>query len=121
MAETKPFRLSDGGVLLRGAECRACHYQWFPLQSFGCEQCGAHGDDIASRDFTGSATIYSFTPVPERDGGTFILAQLILDQGPAIRGIIDHASDGLQIGDRVDAVATGEGDEMSVVFRKVTT
>lgn len=120
MAQDKLFRISDGKVLLCGAECRLCHHLWFPPLLFGCEQCGAHDDDILRRDLTGGASIYSFTPVPERDGGTFTLAQLILDEGPAIRGIIDHKGpDGLHIGDRVEATAVGDEGDPTIIFRKV--
>lgn len=124
MAQNKPelFRVEDGNVTLLGAECTQCHHRWFPPLYFGCEQCGAYGEDLAPRDLSSNARILSFTTVPESEGGTWTLAQLELNDGPAIRAIIDEPGpEELNIGDPIKAVAVGEGDELTLSFRKITS
>jgi uncharacterized OB-fold protein len=123
MAQNKPelFSVEAGNLSLSGTECGQCHHKWFPPLYFGCEQCGAHGDDLVPRDLSGKGRILSFTTVPDADGGTYTLAQLELNDGPAIRAVIDEPGpEELNIGDDIEAVAVGEGDEMTVSFRKAT-
>lgn len=124
MAQNKPelFRVEDGNVILLGVECAQCHHRWFPPLYFGCEQCGAYGEDLVPRDLSSNGRILSFTTVPEPEGGTFTLAQLELDDGPAIRAIIDEPGpEDLNIGDSIEAIAVGEGDELTISFRKTVS
>ena len=73
------FRVEEGNLIIMGTECTRCHHRWFPPLLYGCERCGAHGDDLRSCDLSPKGHIYSFTTVPERDGGVFTLAQVVLD------------------------------------------
>jgi len=123
MTQHKPelFSVEGGSVILSGTECAKCHHRWFPPLLFGCEKCGAYGEDLIPCDLGSSGQILSFTTVPAPDGGTFTLAQLELADGPAIRAIIDEpVAEELQIGDPVEAVGVGEGEEQTISFRKTT-
>lgn len=124
MAEKNPdnYRLQDGKVIIMGAECSQCNHRWFPPFLFGCERCGSHGDDLHPRDLSSIGHIYSFTTVPEMDGGMFTLAQVVLDDGPAIRAIISEPGpQELNIGDRVEAISSGEEQNPTVTFRKISS
>ena len=114
----KMFRVEDGKVIIMGTECSQCQHRWFPPVSFGCERCGAYGDDLHARDLSSTGQIYAFTTVPERDGGMYTLAQVVLDDGPAIRAIISEPGpEKLAIGDRVEGVSDGAEQ---VTFRKTS-
>ena len=122
MAQDKPelFSVEAGNVTLSGTECAQCHHRWFPPLLFGCEKCGAYGEDLLARRLRGTGQILSFTTVPDAEGGTYTLAQLELDDGPAIRAIIDEPGpEELSIGDSVEAAVVGEGDELTISFRKL--
>lgn len=124
MAEKKPenFRVEDGKVIIMGIECSQCNHRWFPPLTFGCEQCGSHDDDLHPRDLNATGYIYSFTTVAEMDGGMFILAQVVLDDGPAIRAIISApGAEELNIGDRVEGVGSGEDENLTITFRKISS
>jgi uncharacterized OB-fold protein len=115
------FRVEDGNVILMGTECGQCRHRWFPPLLFGCERCGSHGDDLLPLDLLGSGHIYSFTTVPEREGGLFTLAQVVLDDGPAIRALISEPGpEDLRIGDRVEGVAGTNDENPTVTFRKTS-
>ena len=123
MAQNKPelFSVEAGNVTLSGTECAKCHHRWFPPLLFGCEKCGAYGEDLIAKGLRGKGRILAFTTVPEAEGGTFTLAQVQLDDGPAIRAVIDEpAPEELNIGDPVEAIVVGEGDELTISFRKAT-
>ena len=117
--KTELFSVAAGIVTLSGAECALCHHRWFPPLLFGCEKCGAYGEDLKAMSLRGTGQILSFTTVPDAEGGTYTLAQLELDDGPAIRAVIDEPGpEALNIGDPIEAVAVGEGDELTISFRK---
>ncbi len=121
MAENKPeiFRLEEGNLIIMGTKCARCNHRWFPPLYYGCEQCGAHGDELRPCDLSPKGHIYSYTTVPERDGGVFTLAQVVLDDGPAIRALISEpAPEELHIGDRVEGFTSGEKENLTITFRK---
>jgi len=124
MSDIRPeiFRVEDGKVIIMGTECSQCKHRWFPPLNFGCERCGSHGDDLHPVDLSSTGHIYSFTTVPESDGGMFTLAQVVLDNGPAIRALIsDPSADQLDIGDRVEGITSGEDAERTITFRKLSS
>lgn len=111
------YRVVKSEVRLQGMECGRCGYRWFPRIAFGCERCGAHGEELKPRELMGSGTIYARTEVPLPDGGEFTLAMIILDDGPAVRGILDPRDRAaLSPGDHVVAEAI-HGEQPRVIFR----
>jgi uncharacterized OB-fold protein len=42
---------------LSGHRCRACGYVFFPPQSYGCEYCGAPGNQLEFKSLRGGARV----------------------------------------------------------------
>ena len=110
------FKLEGSMPKLLGATCKSCGYNWFPAIFYGCEKCGAHGKDLAPREFDGLGRLLSRVEVREGEG-SFILAMIELDAGPVLGGIVDdHAIP--SIGDKVEAYDLEENAETVLRFRK---
>ncbi len=112
---------ADAAPKLNGGRCRKCGYVYFPPQTYGCEVCGATGDQLEPAALAGSGTLHSFATVhlhQDRSGkglqAPFTVGLIVLDDGPAIRAILSAPTDaGLRIGDRMHSmlVAAGTNDE----------
>lgn len=94
---------------LNGGHCRACGYVFFPPQSYGCEICGASGDELQPFALKGEGILKSFATVHLHPGkgieAPFTVGVILLDDGPAIRALLSQKTDaGLKIGDRMHAV-----------------
>ncbi|MBT4088183.1 MAG: hypothetical protein HN580_18935 [Deltaproteobacteria bacterium] len=114
--KTSLFKLEGDIPKLLGTECTSCHYRWFPAITFGCERCGAHGHDLASREFDGIGRILSCVEVAEGEG-SFTLALIELKDGPVLGGIID-GSEALSIGDRIEAYGSEVDGKEVIRFRR---
>lgn len=93
---------------LNGRRCRACGYVFFPPQSYGCEYCGAPGDQLEPKALRGAGKLASFATVHLHQGkdmeAPFTVGLIVLDDGPALRAILTQRTDeGLRIGDRMRA------------------
>ena len=115
----------DGPPRLAGGRCRACGYVFFPLQRYGCERCGSHGDAIApealpAEGIVESAAMVHLHAAPERPV-PFVVVSVRLDNGPAVRALIDGAHEP-EPGTRVTGgFATGAGGNADKAFRFVAT
>ena len=101
---------------LNGRRCRACGYVFFPPQSYGCEYCGAPGDQLEAKALIGAGALASFATVHLHQGkeieAPFTVGLIVLDDGPAVRAILTQRTDeGLKIGDRMRAVIVGTNSE----------
>ncbi len=114
--KTTLFKLEGDVPKLLGTECTACQYRWFPEITFGCERCGAHGPDLAAREFDGKGRILSCVEVAE-GVGSFILALIELQDGPVLGGIIDGILSPA-IGDRVEAYGLNSDGREVIRFRR---
>ncbi len=110
------FKIVNGVPELLGSECTLCDYRWFPAAEFGCERCGAHGDNLVERLLSANGILLSCVKVPEGEIG-FILASIKLDEGPVLRGIIE-SDETVAIGDKVEAFETEADGEKVIRFRK---
>jgi len=108
----------DGIPKLNGGRCRACGYVFFPPQSYGCEICGASGDELQPFALKGEGKLRSFATVHLHPGkgieAPFTVGVILLDDGPAVRAILTQKTEaGLKIGDRMHAaifqVSSDEG------------
>ncbi|MBY4897063.1 Zn-ribbon domain-containing OB-fold protein [Cupriavidus sp. AU9028] len=84
---------ATGSASLKGGRCLACGYVFFPLQRYGCEQCGAHGDALAPATLAGTGTLLARATVhmharPERTA-PFVIGTVRLDDGPVVRTLLD--------------------------------
>ena len=102
---------------LRATRCGSCGTRYFPPQRFGCEECGADGDALADELIDGSGTVNASATVHHHPFGLavpFAVAEIVLDAGPTVRGLLDTPTDeGVRPGDRVGAVVVSSGDTPS--------
>jgi uncharacterized OB-fold protein len=110
------YRLEKDIPKLLGTECTACQFRWFPAVHFGCEQCGAYGEDLKSKVFSGIGSVLSCVDVADGEG-SFVLASIELDVGPVLRGIIE-ATGSTVIGEKVEAFVANINGEDAIRFRK---
>jgi len=101
---------------LNGRRCRACGYVFFPPQSYGCEYCGAPGDQLEPKVLRGAGALASFATVHLHQGkdmeAPFTVGVIVLDDGPAVRAILTQRTDeGLKIGERMRAVIVETNSE----------
>ena len=103
---------------LHGRRCRVCGYVFFPPQSYGCEYCGAPGDQLEAKALRGAGALASFATVHLHQGkdmeAPFTVGVIVLDDGPAVRAILSQRTDeGLKIGDRMRAVIVDTNSEVA--------
>jgi uncharacterized OB-fold protein len=101
---------------LRGVRCRACGRTAFPAQEFGCERCGAHGEDLEPVELSGHGTVLALLTVHEHPDPAVptpsAVAGIQLEEGPVLRA---------RVGAGVDAAGTAvtaAADGGVLVFRK---
>lgn len=79
----------DGTITLQGVACAKCGHLAFPEQHYGCEKCGATGDDLQSRALVARGTLLSRATVNLHYGkdidAPFVVGSIKLDDGPAVR------------------------------------
>lgn len=80
---------ADGTVTLQGVACGKCGHLAFPEQHYGCEKCGATGDDLVSRPLAAKGTLLAFATVNLHRGkdidAPFVVGSIQLDEGPTVR------------------------------------
>lgn len=104
---------------LQGGRC-TCGTVFFPMQTYGCEVCGAHGDALKEQALSGvgtlvsSATVYIDMGQPRLavPAVPFIVGEIALEDGPVIRAILSAASeDELAPGQQMATTLVGIGDD----------
>lgn len=100
---------TDAIPALKGRRCKACGYVFFPPQDYGCEKCGAEGEQLAPMSLPGRGILHSIATVhrhrDERVQVPFTVGVIILDNGPALISLLTATTDeGLKIGERMRAV-----------------
>lgn len=110
------FRIKDRTPFILGTECGVCHYTWFPPLFYGCERCGAYGDDLISRELSSKGRLISFVSISAGEDQEFTLANIELEEGPVLQGILEQAET-LVIGDSVEAYAVSQAGEVVLRFR----
>ncbi|MBV1904854.1 MAG: hypothetical protein KUG75_02160 [Pseudomonadales bacterium] len=110
-----PFKMEDGQTLISGTQCNKCAHRWFPAVKFGCERCGSYGEDLTGKAFSAQGKLISFADILPGTEKTFTLCTIELDDGPAIRAVLDSA-DGLSIGDSVIGRIENEREKPIVRF-----
>ncbi|MEX0158698.1 MULTISPECIES: hypothetical protein [unclassified Microbacterium] len=100
----------EDGFQLIGWICFTCGQRGVPRQTFGCERCGAAGDEIGESMFSARGVLRSFAevhrhakwPVP------FVMGEISLDDGPTIHAFLDDAVEWLP-----GAEVVGQGGDLS--------
>lgn len=101
---------------LNGGRCRKCGYVFFPPQRYGCESCGALGEELEAVALPGRGQLHSFATVHLHQGkgieAPFTVGVILLDDGPAIRSILaTRTGEGLKAGDRMSATVVSQGKD----------
>ena len=94
--------------VLRGTRCPACGRVATPPEPYGCEQCGALVDTLEPVELAAAGTVYGTATVhrhhkPE-PATPFTVVEVVLDSGPALKGVLAAGSEPVVIGDRVSGV-----------------
>lgn len=76
---------------LLGGACGACGYVFFPMQSYGCENCGS--TELTSRPLTGRGKLVASARVhmhaaPGRVA-PFTVGSIVTDDGAVVRAVLD--------------------------------
>jgi len=111
------FKTDNGTLLLLGTECKSCRHRWFPALSFGCERCGAYGEELIDKEFRGTGRLLSRVEVAEGTSN-FTLAMIRLDDGPVLGCIIEDP-DTPSAGDLLEAFGTTIDGKPGIRFRRV--
>ena len=101
---------------LNGGRCRKCGYLFFPPQQYGCESCGAPGEELEAVALPGRGKLHSFATVHLHQGkgieAPFTVGVILLDGGPAIRSILtNRTGEGLEAGDSMRATMVSQGSD----------
>jgi uncharacterized OB-fold protein len=104
------YAACDGGdpPILLGGRC-TCGHVFFPMQTYGCERCGATGSALAPAPLKGRGRLVATATVhlhadPARPA-PFVVGTIALDDGPVVRTlIIDTKPEERRPGARVEAV-----------------
>lgn len=90
---------------LLGGRCAACGYVFFPFQQYGCERCGAHGEQLQPQSLTGRGRLEAQATVHLHAKGDrptpFVVGTVRLIDGPVVRTLLDPAATQLKTGDAV--------------------
>jgi uncharacterized OB-fold protein len=121
-ADARLYDPDDAVPTLRGTHCAGCGSTFFPPLRIGCEVCGATEDKIGDVRIAAAGVLYSVATVhlhADGDGALpFAVADVQLDEGPLIRGIMAEPASIDAIGRRVEArwaVVRTDGDGNEVV------
>jgi uncharacterized OB-fold protein len=101
---------------LIGTRCSACGRVYFPPLPVGCEVCGATEDRLDTAALEARGVIYSLARVYVHQGAPeapFTIAEIQLDGGPLIRGMLSADAGELEIGQPVAAVWAATGTDAS--------
>lgn len=75
---------------LRGGACSSCGHRFFPFQTYGCERCGAWGEQLQPLALAGRGVLQNQARIESRDAGreSFVIARVILEPGLVIRALL---------------------------------
>jgi len=113
--------------VLLGGRCE-CGYVFFPMQTFGCEQCGRTGAALRPMSLRGHGRLRSAATVhmhaDEKRPAPFVIGTIALDDGPVIRTLLlDAPPDDQAPGKPVEAVLVpvdSTGEAFDLRFRVVS-
>jgi uncharacterized OB-fold protein len=111
-------------VRLKGGRCR-CGYVFFPMQTYGCERCGSHGDALTPCELSAKGTLLAEATVhlhaDKNRPAPFTIVKVALDDGPVIRTLLADDSapvvPGQRVSGRLAAVGQSESGETVLDLR----
>jgi uncharacterized OB-fold protein len=101
--------------------CRRCGRQAFPPDPYGCERCGAPGDELEPIELAAVGTIHALATVHRhhhpRPETPFTVATIVIDgdaggEGVTLKAVLAGDEAGARVGARVEGVVVAwETDE----------
>jgi uncharacterized OB-fold protein len=109
--------LRDHPALI-GGRC-VCGHVFFPMQHYGCERCGRHGENLSTIELTGRGRLIASAEVHMHMGkgrqAPFVVGSIALEDGPMVRTLLVGGDSGNspQPGDSMVTilVPVADGDE----------
>lgn len=99
------YAVDDEPVTLAGTRCRDCLTAFFPPLHIGCEVCGAPDDRLDDASLPARGRLHASATVHLHRGrgieAPFTIAEVVLDDGPVVRALID--GEDLAVGRLVEA------------------
>jgi len=93
-------------LVLRGGHCR-CGYVFFPMQTYGCERCGGHGDALTPQGISTHGTLLASAVVhlhaDKSRPAPFTIVKVALDDGPVVRTLLADDCGDIAPGQRMQA------------------
>jgi uncharacterized OB-fold protein len=90
---------------LAASRCEVCGRVATPPEPYGCEACGAPTDRLAPLELATTGVVHSQATVHRHHrpapATPFTVVEVILDGGPALKGVLDPSVPPVKIGDRV--------------------
>lgn len=120
MTEQEPlFELdpATGNTQISLSECSQCGHSVFPPVLLGCERCGALPTYLQKKQVTAAGHVLASALVLDPNGKSFTVASIKLEDGPAIRAIVDMPAD---IGTPVRGEIIPADESHSLVFKTQT-
>jgi hypothetical protein len=93
--------------LLNGTRCSSCGQVSFPPIAIGCDVCGALEESLEPESLDAGGVVHSIAVVHLHRGelaAPFEIAEIQLDSGPLIRGMLSRDAPDVAIGGTVSAV-----------------
>ncbi|MBL4826450.1 MAG: hypothetical protein JKY66_01825 [Spongiibacteraceae bacterium] len=93
LLKSSVYQMAGSSVLphhpaLLGGQCR-CGYTFFPMQQYGCEQCGS--EQLKTKTLTGRGTLLAVSTVYIHLGKRptpYKVVSVVLDDGPVVRTLL---------------------------------
>jgi len=107
--------------VLHGGRCR-CGHVFFPMQTYGCERCGSHGDALTSCLLSTSGTLLAEAAVhlhaDKQRPAPFTIVKIVLDDGPVVRSLLAEDSITVSPGQRMTAklVPVGQSETSETIL-----
>lgn len=119
--EFVPPLLDENGSLLV-AECTHDGHRWFPPDRYGCQRCGAYGEDIRLQPTSASGVLVDSVVVHRYRGpgpnAPFAVGSIRLDGSLQMRALV---VDGTPAGSRVSGERTEQPDgSVWMIFSEVS-
>lgn len=110
------FDDQDGSVVLVAVRCSQCGTVLFPPQHYGCESCGAGGEQLTDVVVPAAGRIHSFAEVHRHAtvATPFQVADVVTAAAPLVRARLDHPAP--VIGAPVVACVRVDGVDAQLVF-----
>lgn len=110
----------NGAMSLRATRCRRDGVITFPPERFGCQKCGAFGNELEEILIPARGTVSASAVVHRHRGpgppAPFTIASIVLDAGPYVSTLL---ASGAMPGSRVNGHIERFGDDTFVIFKDV--